>query len=97
MLWLVAFMTFIVANGATVVTENAVTNATKRGGVVDIVDHEDHGHGLRRKLAHRLGMAEHPDDASARKKESADATPPAATRRGKLYKSVFLHILVFVF
>ena len=66
--WLVLFMTHVASCGAAVVTEN-VTN--RRGDVVEIIDHTDPH--LRRKLAKRLGMAEHPDDVVGMREENGPA------------------------
>ena len=66
MAWLVLFMTHVASNNAAAVTETAELS---QGGV--IFGHTDPN--LRRKMAKRLGMAQHPTDAEVVQKAVAEA------------------------
>ena len=71
MAWLVCFMTYVASNNAAAVTETAELS---RGGV--IFDHTDPN--LRRKMAKRLGMTQHPEDAEVVQEAVAKAAAALA-------------------
>ena len=71
MAWLVCFMTYVASNNAAAVTETAELS---RGGV--IFDHTDPN--LRRKMAKRLGMTQHPEDAKVVQEAVAKAAAALA-------------------